>query len=61
MNAPQLISMIEQLIASPSVSSINPGWDQSNQGVIERLSEWMENLASVLRFCRFQDNLENRT
>ncbi|MES9897597.1 MAG: acetylornithine deacetylase [Sedimenticola sp.] len=44
MNAPQLISMIEQLIASPSVSSINPGWDQSNQGVIERLSEWMENL-----------------
>ncbi|MEJ1295962.1 MAG: acetylornithine deacetylase [Candidatus Sedimenticola sp. (ex Thyasira tokunagai)] len=44
MNAPSLISMIEQLIASPSVSSINPGWDQSNQGVIERLSEWMESL-----------------
>ncbi|MES9858383.1 MAG: acetylornithine deacetylase [Sedimenticola sp.] len=44
MNLPSLISMIEQLIASPSVSSINSGWDQSNQGVIEHLSDWMESL-----------------
>lgn len=39
-----LESMIGRLIASPSVSSINAGWDQSNQGVIEHLSTWFEQL-----------------
>ena len=37
-------SMLGQLIATPSVSSINPGWDQSNRGVIELLSLWFEQL-----------------
>jgi len=39
-----LKSMIGQLIASPSVSSVNVGWDQSNRGVIELLSAWFEQL-----------------
>jgi len=39
-----LRSMIGQLIACPSVSSINAGWDQSNLGVIELLSAWFEAL-----------------
>ena len=41
---PALKSMIGQLIASPSVSSINAAWDQSNRGVIELLSSWCESL-----------------
>ena len=36
--------MLGRLIASPSVSSINAGWDQTNQGVIEHLSTWFEQL-----------------
>ena len=41
---PTLISMIEKLIASPSVSSINPQWDQTNSGVVELLAGWCEAL-----------------
>jgi len=41
---PRLQAMLQQLIASPSVSSVNAGWDQSNQGVIELLASWLETL-----------------
>ncbi len=44
MGSPTLISMIEMLIASPSVSSINPQWDQTNSGVVELLAGWCEAL-----------------
>jgi len=36
--------MLQQLIAAPSVSSINPHWDQSNRQVIERLAGWFDDL-----------------
>jgi acetylornithine deacetylase len=36
--------MVVQLIASPSVSSISPQWDQGNQSVIELLSSWFSGL-----------------
>ena len=32
--------MLQQLIAAPSVSSISPHWDQSNQQVIQHLADW---------------------
>ncbi len=38
---PDLASMIRELIALPSVSSINPGWDQSNEAVTGRLADWL--------------------
>lgn len=41
---PKLISLIENMIAIPSVSSVNPRWDQSNQAVIEKLSVWLKDL-----------------
>lgn len=44
MPTPKLLPMIEQLIAAPSVSSINPHWDQTNKGVIDLLSSWLETL-----------------
>jgi acetylornithine deacetylase len=44
MKPPALLPMFQQLIAAPSVSSINPQWDQSNQGVIELLAGWFGDL-----------------
>ena len=44
MTIPALIPMIKQLIAVPSVSSINPHWDQSNEGIIEPLAHWFQQL-----------------
>jgi len=38
---PSLISMMSQLIASPSISSSQSNWDQSNKGVIELLESWL--------------------
>lgn len=36
--------MLEALIAAPSVSSVSPEWDQSNQQVIDLLAQWLEGL-----------------
>lgn len=37
-----LLQRIRQLIATPSVSSVSPQFDQSNQAVIELLATWLE-------------------
>jgi acetylornithine deacetylase len=42
--APSLMEMIAQLIAIPSISSVNPTWDQSNLPVIELLETWLSKL-----------------
>ncbi|MCB2261778.1 MAG: acetylornithine deacetylase [Candidatus Thiosymbion ectosymbiont of Robbea hypermnestra] len=39
---PSLTSMLEALIATPSVSSVNPELDQSNEAVIDLLADWLE-------------------
>ncbi len=41
---PPLMDMLQQLIAIPSVSSVNPAMDQGNRAVVERLAEWLEGL-----------------
>lgn len=41
---PDLISMITQLIATPSVSCVNRELDQSNLPVIELLASWLKDL-----------------
>ncbi|MGD8430363.1 MAG: acetylornithine deacetylase [Ectothiorhodospiraceae bacterium] len=43
---PGLRGMLAELIAIPSVSSVNPALDQGNRGVVDRLAEW----ASALGF-----------
>jgi acetylornithine deacetylase len=48
MAVPDLMSMISALIAAPSVSSVNPQWDQSNAGVIALLAEWLEALGFTI-------------
>ncbi len=42
--APSLITMMQELIATPSVSSTASGWDQSNLAVIEKLEGWLSGL-----------------
>ena len=44
MPIPSLVHMIGALIAAPSVSSINPHWDQTNEGVIQLLEQWLGDL-----------------
>ncbi len=43
-NTPQLLDMIAALIAAPSISSVNPDFDQGNRGVIELLAGWLAEL-----------------
>jgi acetylornithine deacetylase len=38
------MTLMQQLIATPSVSSVNARWDQSNQAVIEQLAGWLGDL-----------------
>src|SRR5690625_157110 len=38
---PNLREMIARLIATPSISSVNPAEDQSNRAVIDMLAEWL--------------------
>ncbi|VAW97327.1 Acetylornithine deacetylase [hydrothermal vent metagenome] len=39
---PPLLTMINELIATPSISSVNPAYDVSNMNVIELLADWLE-------------------
>jgi acetylornithine deacetylase len=43
-NPPALLEMIEALIATPSVSSVSPEYDQSNRAVIDLLANWLGDL-----------------
>ncbi len=56
MKPPECIKMIEQLIACPSVSSFNPEWDQSNQGVIQLLADWLEPLGFRIEISQLSDS-----
>ena len=44
---PPLLTMIDELISIPSVSCVNPIFDQSNQVIIEHLANWCEALGFV--------------
>lgn len=41
---PDFLTMYRELIALPSVSCLEPGWDTSNKAVIERLGGWLQSL-----------------
>ncbi len=44
MNPPNLMSMLQQLIATPSISSVNPRLDHENSTIINLLAQWLEGL-----------------
>jgi acetylornithine deacetylase len=41
---PDLVTLLRELIAVPSISCSSPDWDQSNSGVIEKLEGWLSDL-----------------
>jgi acetylornithine deacetylase len=43
-HVPTLRQMLEALIATSSISSLRPEWDQSNRPVLELLASWLEPL-----------------
>lgn len=44
MHPPPLIDMLAALIGTPSVSSVNPDFDQGNRAVIDLLAGWLDDL-----------------
>ncbi|MBK7983496.1 MAG: acetylornithine deacetylase [Candidatus Competibacteraceae bacterium] len=46
---PRLLERIRQLIATPSVSSVSPQFDQSNRAVIDLLAGWLEDAGFRVR------------
>ena len=56
MSIPNFMSMIEMLIASPSVSSINPQWDQTNAGVVDLLADWGAALGFMVEIMPVPDH-----
>jgi len=42
MKFPKTLSMVEDLIAHPSISSVEPEFDQGNRSVIELLANWLD-------------------
>ncbi|MCB1948153.1 MAG: acetylornithine deacetylase [Burkholderiales bacterium] len=48
-STPNLMSMLHQLIAIPSMSSVNPSFDTSNRAVIDLLACWYEALGFTVQ------------
>lgn len=44
MPLPSFLDLYSQLIATPSISSTDPSWDQSNKKIIELLATWFQEL-----------------
>ncbi|MDO6462393.1 acetylornithine deacetylase [Granulosicoccaceae sp. 1_MG-2023] len=42
MTLPHLTEMMQTLVSIPSISSVNPDFDMSNEAVINQLAEWAE-------------------
>ena len=45
-----------QLVAMPSISSFNPRFDQSNQGVVDLLAGWLSGRGFSVEFLPVKDN-----
>ena len=45
----RLLDRIRQLIATPSVSSVSPQFDQSNRPVVDLLADWLEQAGFAAR------------
>ena len=54
-----LMQMIQQLIATPSVSCVNPDIDQSNMGVINLLANWLDQLGFQIEIMPVADGKAN--
>ena len=59
MKQPPMMHMMEQLIAIPSVSCVNPQLDMSNQPVIELLANWLNDLDFKVEILPVADGKAN--
>ncbi len=50
-----IMPMLQQLIATPSISSVNPALDQGNRAVIELLAGWLEDLGFTVDIMPLKD------
>lgn len=46
---PKLLAMLRQLIATPSVSSVTPAFDQGNRAIIDLLANWLEDYGFAIQ------------
>jgi acetylornithine deacetylase len=46
---PDLIDMMSQLIATPSISCVRSELDMSNEPVIDRLANWLDSAGFSIR------------
>jgi acetylornithine deacetylase len=44
----RVFDQLRQLVATPSVSSTDPGWDQGNRAVIELLANWLADMGFAI-------------
>ncbi len=56
---PNYSDMLEELVASPSVSSAEADLDQSNRDVIELLAQWLDELGFVVELMPVTENKFN--
>ncbi len=56
---PELTQMIRQLIASPSVSSVSPAFDQGNIDVINLLADWCRTLGFSVEIQNLDEGKAN--
>ena len=47
--------LYRDIIAIPSISSTDPAWDQSNQGVIQLLADWFSQLGFSIEISPIAD------
>ncbi|MDD5035820.1 MAG: acetylornithine deacetylase, partial [Methylococcaceae bacterium] len=61
MNAspPDVLTLIRTLIARPSVSCTDPGFDSSNLGVIHVLADWLASLGFSVSIHEFSPGKAN--
>lgn len=55
---PSLLSMMQQLIACPSISCFDPSLDMSNRPVIELLANWLDQAGFSIQLIENHDNPE---
>jgi acetylornithine deacetylase len=53
--APGLLEMIDALISTPSISSVNPEYDQGNRPVIDLLAGWLSGLGYRVEILPLKD------
>jgi acetylornithine deacetylase len=51
-----ILDQLRQLVATPSVSSTDPHWDQGNRGVIELLESWLSGVGFATEIIDVQSN-----